>query len=66
LAQDSEHEKAENISKSVQPKDLVKFDPIPEFIGRLPPISMLDELTESDQCHMPLDTKNTTKTIQSY
>jgi ATP-dependent Clp protease ATP-binding subunit ClpX len=32
----------------VQPEDLVKFGLIPEFIGRLPVVAVLDELTESD------------------
>jgi ATP-dependent Clp protease ATP-binding subunit ClpX len=52
------HEKPEEIVKMVQPEDLVKFGLIPEFIGRLPAISVLDELTESDLRHVLLDTKN--------
>jgi ATP-dependent Clp protease ATP-binding subunit ClpX len=32
----------------VQPEDLLKFGLIPEFIGRLPIIATLDELTEED------------------
>jgi ATP-dependent Clp protease ATP-binding subunit ClpX len=32
----------------VQPEDLLKFGLIPEFIGRLPVIATLDELTEAD------------------
>jgi len=38
----------ENILKNVQPEDLVKFGFIPEFIGRLPVVSVLDELEEED------------------
>jgi ATP-dependent Clp protease ATP-binding subunit ClpX len=53
-----EHEKAEEITKNVQPEDLVKFGLIPEFIGRLPAISVLNELTEEDLCHILLHTKN--------
>ena len=44
--------------KNVQPEDLMKFGLIPEFIGRLPAISVLDELTEDDLKHVMLDTKN--------
>jgi ATP-dependent Clp protease ATP-binding subunit ClpX len=32
----------------VQPEDLLKFGLIPEFIGRLPVVATLDELTEDD------------------
>jgi len=32
----------------VQPEDLLKFGLIPEFIGRLPIVATLDELTEED------------------
>jgi ATP-dependent Clp protease ATP-binding subunit ClpX len=32
----------------VQPEDLLKFGMIPEFIGRLPVVSTLDELTQDD------------------
>ena len=42
--------KSEHINKKVlskiEPEDLVKFGLIPEFIGRLPVISVLDELDE--------------------
>jgi ATP-dependent Clp protease ATP-binding subunit ClpX len=33
---------------SVQPEDLIKYGLIPEFVGRLPVISSLSELTEDD------------------
>lgn len=32
--------------KSVEPEDLIKFGLIPEFVGRLPIIAILDELSE--------------------
>jgi ATP-dependent Clp protease ATP-binding subunit ClpX len=51
-------EKSEEILRNVQPEDLIKFGLIPEFIGRLPAISVLDELTEKDLCHVLLHTKN--------
>jgi ATP-dependent Clp protease ATP-binding subunit ClpX len=58
LPGNNEFEKAEEMTKNVQPEDLVKFGLIPEFIGRLPAISVLDELTEEDLCHILLSTKN--------
>lgn len=36
----------ENILKKIEPDDLVRFGLIPEFIGRLPVIAVLDQLTE--------------------
>ncbi|QCI20602.1 ATP-dependent protease ATP-binding subunit ClpX [Buchnera aphidicola (Brachycaudus cardui)] len=36
----------DTLLKKVQPKDLIKFGLIPEFIGRLPIIAILNELTE--------------------
>jgi ATP-dependent Clp protease ATP-binding subunit ClpX len=36
----------------VEPEDLVQFGLIPEFIGRLPVVSMLDPLTEDDLVHI--------------
>jgi ATP-dependent Clp protease ATP-binding subunit ClpX len=52
------HEKSEEILKNVHPEDLIKFGLIPEFIGRLPAISVLDELTGKDLCHVLVRTKN--------
>lgn len=43
----SKNEKTENIFKKVVPKDLVKFGMVPEFVGRLPVISVLEELDEA-------------------
>lgn len=36
----------ESILKKVEPDDLVRFGLIPEFIGRLPVVAVLDQLTE--------------------
>ena len=58
LESESKRQESEEIMKSVQPEDLMKFGLIPEFIGRLPAISVLDELTEDDLKHVMLDTKN--------
>ncbi|MDR2812940.1 MAG: ATP-dependent Clp protease ATP-binding subunit ClpX [Puniceicoccales bacterium] len=48
----------ENILRQVQPEDLVHFGLIPEFIGRLPVISVLDELREEDLIHVLTCTRN--------
>lgn len=55
---DTCNKQSSELLKHVQPEDLVKFGLIPEFIGRLPAISVLDELTEDDLIHVLLDTKN--------
>ena len=43
---------------SVQPEDLVKFGLIPEFVGRLPVISSLAELTEEDLVRILVEPDN--------
>lgn len=47
-----------SILKKVQPEDLVHFGLIPEFIGRLPVISVLEELSSEDLVHVLKNTKN--------
>ncbi|MCX7831694.1 MAG: ATP-dependent Clp protease ATP-binding subunit ClpX [Actinobacteria bacterium] len=42
----------------VLPEDLIKFGMIPEFIGRLPVITSVDELTESDLVRVLVEPKN--------
>jgi ATP-dependent Clp protease ATP-binding subunit ClpX len=42
----------------VQPEDLLKFGLIPEFIGRLPVVATLDELTEDDFVRILTTPKN--------
>ena len=44
--------------RDTQPEDLVHFGMIPEFIGRLPMVAVLDELSESDLEHILQNTKN--------
>ena len=46
------------ILAQVQPEDLLKFGLIPEFIGRLPVIATLDELTEADFIRILTTPKN--------
>jgi ATP-dependent Clp protease ATP-binding subunit ClpX len=42
----------------VKPEDLVKYGLIPEFIGRLPIVSVLDELTSQELVRILKETKN--------
>jgi ATP-dependent Clp protease ATP-binding subunit ClpX len=49
---------AEEMMKAVQPEDLIRFGMIPEFIGRLPVVSVLDSLTQEDLEHILMETKN--------
>ncbi len=44
--------------RETQPEDLVHFGMIPEFIGRLPMVAVLEELTRSDLEHILQNTKN--------
>jgi ATP-dependent Clp protease ATP-binding subunit ClpX len=46
------------ILKEVEPEDLVMYGLIPEFIGRLPVITVLDKLKEEDLVHILTDVKN--------
>ena len=47
-----------NIMQEVLPDDLQKFGLIPEFIGRLPAVAVLDELEESDLIDILTKPKN--------
>lgn len=47
-----------NILRKTEPEDLVHFGLIPEFIGRLPMVAVLDPLTQSDLEHILLSTRN--------
>lgn len=47
-----------HVMANMAPEDLVKFGMIPEFIGRLPVLSILDELTLDDLEFILLQTKN--------
>ncbi|MBK9293438.1 MAG: ATP-dependent Clp protease ATP-binding subunit ClpX [Oligoflexia bacterium] len=44
--------------KSMQPDDLVRYGLIPEFIGRLPVVAVLDELTEEALIEILIKPKN--------
>ena len=57
-AQAETHVADEAVLRHVEPEDLLNFGLIPEFIGRLPMISVLDELTEEELVCVLTDTKN--------
>ncbi|MEM0965965.1 MAG: ATP-dependent Clp protease ATP-binding subunit ClpX [Verrucomicrobiota bacterium] len=54
----------EEILSHVEPEDLVQYGLIPEFIGRLPVVSVLRELSKEDLEHILLETKNSL--LQQY
>ena len=47
-----------DLADHVQPNDLVKYGLIPEFVGRIPVITHLDELTEEDLIRILTEPKN--------
>lgn len=51
-------EEKNNIFKKVIPKDLVKFGMVPEFVGRLPVITVLEELDETSLVKILTEPKN--------
>ncbi len=60
-AKDAEKIKKEekrSLLSMVQPEDLLKFGLIPEFIGRLPMIAVLDDLTEGALVKILVEPKN--------
>ncbi|HTB61990.1 MAG TPA: ATP-dependent Clp protease ATP-binding subunit ClpX [Opitutales bacterium] len=59
MAADNSHALSANeVMKSVQPEDLIRFGMIPEFIGRLPVVSVLDPLTQEELERILIETKN--------
>jgi ATP-dependent Clp protease ATP-binding subunit ClpX len=48
----------EEILQHVEPEDLLSFGFIPEFVGRLPMVTVLSELTESQLVSILSETKN--------
>lgn len=51
------HSKYE-LLRQVQPEDLVQYGMIPEFVGRLPVITALDELTQQDLIRVLTEPRN--------
>ena len=63
LGFDKDHSKIEEqdnafMEQNVQAEDLIKFGMIPEFVGRLPVVSVLRELTKEDLVFILTKTKN--------
>jgi len=55
----SEEELSPNfVTMNVESEDLLKFGLIPEFIGRLPVVTMLQELTQKELVHILTEPKN--------
>lgn len=60
----AKHEAAGNarervsVLENAEPEDLLKYGMIPEFVGRLPVVSVLNELTETELVSILTDTKN--------
>ncbi|MEI6083011.1 MAG: ATP-dependent Clp protease ATP-binding subunit ClpX [Verrucomicrobiota bacterium] len=50
--------KRESVLEHCEPEDLLQFGMIPEFVGRLPVVSILSELTESELIEILTETKN--------
>ncbi len=53
-----ERQEQDRILSQVQPEDLVSFGLIPEFVGRIPVIAKMSELTEEELVHILTDVKN--------
>jgi ATP-dependent Clp protease ATP-binding subunit ClpX len=54
----TKQESRNQLMKKVEPSDLVKFGLIPEFVGRLPLISTLEELDEESLVRVLTEPKN--------
>ncbi|MEW6331005.1 MAG: ATP-dependent Clp protease ATP-binding subunit ClpX [Pseudomonadota bacterium] len=50
--------KAGEVLRSVEPEDLIKYGLIPEFVGRLPVVAILDELDERALIQILTEPKN--------
>ena len=53
-----ENRNKSEILKMVQPEDLIKFGLIPEFLGRLPVVATLEELSEASLIRILTEPKN--------
>jgi ATP-dependent Clp protease ATP-binding subunit ClpX len=56
--QRKEERKLGEVLLQVQPEDLIRFGMIPEFVGRLPVVATLHELTEEELVKIMLEPKN--------
>ena len=48
----------EHLVNKVEPEDLIRFGMIPEFVGRLPVVTVLDHLSEDDLVHVLTEPKS--------
>ena len=55
---ENDHIADRELFKDVRPEDLVKFGLIPEFTGRLPVVTAMDELSEDDLVKILTEPKN--------
>lgn len=55
---EKENNVVNRLNKKIHPEDLSEFGLIPEFVGRLPVISMLEELTKDDLKRVMMEPKN--------
>jgi len=53
-----ETESPQNLLQAVEPEDLISYGFIPEFVGRLPVVSVLEDLTEEQLVRILLEPKN--------
>jgi ATP-dependent Clp protease ATP-binding subunit ClpX len=56
--QKRDERKLGEILVQIQPEDLIRFGMIPEFVGRLPVVATLHELTEGELVEIMLEPKN--------
>lgn len=54
----SMNDKKSKCLRHIEPKDLIGFGLIPEFVGRLPIVATLDELDENDLVHVLTEPQN--------
>ena len=54
----ADQRKVGDVLRSVEPEDLIKYGLIPEFVGRLPVIAILDELDEKALIQILTEPKN--------
>ena len=58
IEEDKKEKKLSAVIKEIQPQDLIKYGLIPEFVGRLPIVVGLDELTEEALVKIMTEPKN--------
>jgi ATP-dependent Clp protease ATP-binding subunit ClpX len=54
----SQMKKVGDVLRTVEPEDLIKYGLIPEFVGRLPIVAVLDELDEAALMRILTEPKN--------